>query len=378
MLFFLFYAYRSLLARLRANMMSMLAVALFVTGGSLGLAYYLAVKEIVVAAPPENIIVVNKSASTEVDSKLDLESARKVLVLDGIATQNGVRLAARELVSEMFLERTDYDHFEKATPIRGLDETSFAVHRAKLVSGSMMAPGSFDILVGRRLAKSHPHLAVGAQLAMPAGPGKIVGIFATGGGPMEDEIWTLRPALELHSKLKHSSSVTLVAADVARVPDTVASINANRDIDARAATVADFRAENAGLATIARTVMIMLILLSIVATFVISTTFNAAVLVRMPELGAMAAIGIRRGVLGRVVLVESLLLGFAGAVIGVIASEIIANVMDAIPLGANPVELSLPPIVPIVGLALGVIVGLIGGIVPAFRVRRLNILEALR
>src|SRR4029078_4703142 len=80
----LFYAYRSLLAVVRANLISVFSVALFVAGGSLGLSYYLSLRGMVTTAPPENVIVVSKGALAERESKLKLETARKIVLLEGI------------------------------------------------------------------------------------------------------------------------------------------------------------------------------------------------------------------------------------------------------------------------------------------------------
>ena len=354
----------------------MLSVALFVTGGSLGLAYYLSLEHLLVTAPPENIIVVSKGAGSEIEGSLELESARKLELLDGIKRE-GDPLAARELVAQAYLAPPNYKHYEAPRTLRGIDADSVAVHRVTLVQGVAPAAGSLEVIVGKRLAARFK-LAVGGALALPAGSSKIVGVFDADGSSFEDEVWTPRAALELHSKLTDTSSVTIVAQSVGGVPDLIDRINANKDLDAHAATVAAYRSNGAGLATIARTVLVLLVLLATVATFVIAMTMNAAVLLRMAEFGSLAAIGIRRGVLARIVLVESALLGVIGAVVGMLASLLIANRLGAIPLGANPVELAMPAIVIVVGLALGVMVGVIGGVVPALQVSRLNVLEALR
>ena len=77
-------------------------------------------------------------------------------------------------------------------------------------------------------------------------------------------------------------------------------------------------------------------------------------------------------------LAEGTLLCFLGAAIGVGASVLAIGALGFIGLGRNPVEITSSPAVVAIGLALGVLVGLLGGIAPAIQVKRLDILATLR
>ena len=369
------YVYRSLLARFRANALTMLAVCLFVVGASLGLSFYFGLQSMLIdTTPPENIIVLSKGASSEGGSKIALESARKVVLLEGIKKTGDVPLAVRELVTRVYL----VEEGTEPVPIRGIDEQSLAVHRATLVTGAMPAAGTLEILLGRRVAERYPNMKVGSDIPLPAGPSKIVGIISAQGGPIEDEVWTPRGALETHLNVKFSSSVTLVADSPDRVQALVDQINFSKDLDAQAVPVAKLRERSADLGTIAKVVLVLLILLSIVATFALATTMSAAAAVRMPELAALAAIGIHRRVLGRIILFESILLGVVGALIGLGVSTLVRSQIGSISLGENPVELASTGKILLIGVGLGVVVGLIGGFTPAMRVARLDIMKSLR
>ena len=72
-----------------------------------------------------------------------------------------------------------------------------------------------------------------------------------------------------------------------RVPALVEQINSSKDLRAQAAPVAAFREDLAGLGTITVTVLVLLVLLSLVVTFAIATTMNAAVVMRLPEFAAL-------------------------------------------------------------------------------------------
>jgi putative ABC transport system permease protein len=375
----LFYVWRSLIARLRGNALTMLSIVLFVVGSSVGLTVYSNLKgRLVDATPREHILVLANGAVSEEGSRLDLEAARKVVLLDGLKQDSGAALSTLETVGSVDVNTSNFARYEDPATIRGIDERSLKVHGVTLTAGTAPEAGTLQVIVGRRLAKRHTNLALGGSVFMPGGEAKISGIFEAGGSPYEDELWTPRSAFEVHLKQKYVSSLTVVAESEARVPELVAKINGTKEYSARAIALKNYRESGSGLETILRTVLVLVLLLSIVATSAIATTMNAAVSVRLPEFAAMIAIGIRRGVIARTVLAESLLLAMFGSVLGVAIAELIRNVIGTVKLGAYPIDLDAVAIVPVFGLVLGVIVGLLGGVAPMIQIRRLDIIRKLR
>ena len=375
---FLVYVYRSLRARMRANVITVLSIMLFVAGSTTGLAVYLDFKrQLVDSTPAENILVLGRGAASEEASNLSLDAANKIALLDGIRKIDNVPLATRELVSNVAVNTTNFTRFEPFATVRGIDEQSAAVHGARLVKGTLPERGSLQVIVGRRLALKHPHLQVGGTLFLPGGESQVSGIFEAGGSRFEDEVWTLREALERHLKKKFTTSMSLVAERAADVPALVDKINRSKDLEAQAAPLASFAEAGAGLDAILKTVLAMLVLLAVVATAAIAATMNAALIARLPELTTLAAIGIRRGQLARIVVLESVMLALVGSILGVLASELVRRQVGMITFGPIPLELTANPIVPVVGLALGLAVGVVGGVAPAIAVLRLD-LKTLR
>jgi putative ABC transport system permease protein len=373
------YAYRSLLARGRANAITLLTVAVFVAGGTLGMAFYLGLKRMTAnAAPPANIGVISKGATTEADSVLDLETVNRLAVRDGVRMDGATPLVVREMVTEIELDTWDDGTYRRASRLRGIEELSLRVHGVSLVSGRAPAPNSLEILAGRRAAASGSKLKLGSVVHLPAGDCKVVGIFSAHDSPLEAEIWTPRSAVELHTNLSQINSVTLVADDASRVPKIVEEINTSKDLRAYAASYATWWGEGAGLRAVTLTVLVLLIVLSSVAAVAIAATMNASVVIRIPELATFAAIGIRRSLLGNLVMFESVLLGAAGGVVGILIAIAIGTQAGSLPFGENPVPLAPTLVLGVFGVGLGIAVGLLGSITPAFRVRRLDVLGALR
>ena len=364
------YVFRSFMARRRANAVTIVSIALFVAGGSLGLSYYRSLDQILRgSAPADNVIVLAEGALTELESMLPLPTAQKIM--------HEHPLAVRELVSSVFLDKVHVNTFSDATPIRGIDDQSLRVHHVTVVTGRPPERGTLEIMIGRGVAKRFPQLTVGSDMPLPSGAAKITGVFTAGHGPYEDEVWTPRAALELHLKTDVTSSVTFVAERADLVPSIVERINQSKDLDAHAFSLATYRADGAGLAAIAKMLLVMLVLLFVVTIFAIAKTMNAAVSIRMPELAAMAALGYRRGLLARLVAIEAILLALVGGLVGVALGELARSLIGHVTFGIT-VELTFTALAPLIALGLAVVVGLVGGFLPAFAVRRLSILEALR
>lgn len=363
---------------MRANLLTMLAICLFVAGASLGLSAYRNLHaRLVSTAPAENIVVMSQGAASERGSRLALESARKVELLDGLRRDGDAPLLARELVGSVFVNTADV-RFQMPAIIRGTDARSAKVHGATVVTGTWPEPGTLQVAVGRRVAEKNPEIKIGSTLSLPGGVAPVTGIFSAGSSPYEDEVWTPRPALEIHLKATYASSVTVVAESASQVPALIERINTNKDMKAQATALTTLRAKGAGIETILRVVLVLLVLLSVVATIAIATTMNAAVMTRMPELAAMVAIGIRRSVLGRMVVVESLLLAMIGAALGLGLAQLVRFQVGTIDLGDTPIQLTADPLVLGVGLVLAVIVGVVGSIAPSLMVRRLDVIASMR
>jgi ABC-type antimicrobial peptide transport system permease subunit len=375
---FFFYVYRSAVKRMRANAITIVSVALFVAGCTLGLGFYYSLRSLLHTASPTDVVVIGKGATSEASSMLDIESARKIVILDGVKKTGDASLATRELLSRVYLDTNAFKTYRSPVPIRGIDEQSLAVHHAKVIQGSLPAHGTLDVMLGKRAMRANPTLVMGSEIALPAGAAHVVGIFEAEGSPYEDEVWTPRAALELHIKAKASSSVTLVAESADAVPALVDRINNSKDLKAQALPLTKFREDRFGLRSLATTVFVLLLLLSVVAISAIATTMHAAMVTRLPELAALAAIGIPRSTLRRIIIMESVLIAVMGAILGIVLGQLIRTRIGAIWLAESPIMVSSSMLMPLIGLGLGLLVGLAGGLPSGIIVGRLDIIRAMR
>ncbi|MEU1402091.1 FtsX-like permease family protein [Streptomyces sp. NPDC005728] len=120
----------------------------------------------------------------------------------------------------------------------------------------------------------------------------------------------------------------------------------------------------------------------LVGIFLIINTFSMLVAQRTREIGLMRAIGSSRGQVNRSVLVEALLLGVIGSVLGVGAGVGIAvglmKLMGATGMHLSTDDLTVAWTTPVLGLLLGVIVTVLSAYLPARRAGKVSPMAALR
>jgi putative ABC transport system permease protein len=120
----------------------------------------------------------------------------------------------------------------------------------------------------------------------------------------------------------------------------------------------------------------------LVGIFLIINTFSMLVAQRTREIGLMRAIGSSRKQVNRSVLVESLLLGFVGSILGVGAGVGIAiglmKLMGMAGMNLSTEDLTIKATTPVIGMILGVVVTVLAAYLPARRAGKVSPMAALR
>ncbi|KPI26333.1 protein of unknown function DUF214 [Actinobacteria bacterium OV450] len=120
----------------------------------------------------------------------------------------------------------------------------------------------------------------------------------------------------------------------------------------------------------------------LVGIFLIFNTFSMLVAQRTREIGLMRAIGADRGQINRSILVEALLLGVVGSVLGIGAGIGIAvglmKLMGSMGMHLSTDDLTVLPATPVLGLVLGIVVTVVSALVPALRAGKVSPMAALR
>ncbi|TWT77104.1 Macrolide export ATP-binding/permease protein MacB [Posidoniimonas polymericola] len=110
----------------------------------------------------------------------------------------------------------------------------------------------------------------------------------------------------------------------------------------------------------------------------ILNTMLMAVFERTKEIAMMRAVGWRRSRVMRLVMSEALLLAFGGAVLGTLGAIVLLRLLAQTPSAGRIVSGDISGEVVLQGFVVAMLLGLLGGLYPAYRAARLTPIEGLR
>ncbi len=215
---------------------------------------------------------------------------------------------------------------------------------------------------------------------------RVIGIV-TGDGPVPTPFGrTAWITLDSARQLFATDAVTVVDVDVALGADEGAVAEALTRaltidpyvLETPADIAAALRASTLDLRTIFAIVAAVVLF---VAAFLIFNTISMTVAERLREVGLMRAAGATRRQVGWIFVLQALVVGVAGALLGAVLGLALGAVVLAMlraTEGIRVTAVTLDPVGPVFALGLGVLVTVVAAIEPAWRAGRLSPVEALR
>jgi ABC-type antimicrobial peptide transport system permease subunit len=384
------YSLRNVRARPTRSVMTAGVIALVVVAATLFLGLISSLKRtMVVSGDPRNLVVMRKGSDNDGSSQLSLEAFQAIRFFDGIARDAGDQpLVSPELVVQPFL-RT-HDGGRENVLARGVEPAALEVHdKVRIVAGRMFRPSSGEAIIGRGVASRYVGAELGNELEFGRGRWKVVGVFDAEGSSFESEVWV--DVRELANDAKRPfpySGVRLRAASAGDLTRLARRIDDDPRYALDAQPETDYYAKQSESANSLYVLVIgIAVLAGIGAGFGAANTMYAAVQSRTAEIGTLRALGFsRRAILVsfQIEAVALSLLGFAlGALCAVGLSYVLDWLLGGVAFGAatfttNVITLRVSPSDLIGALGLALLVGILGGLGPAWRAARLRPIEALR
>lgn len=380
------YNIRSLSVRWVTTLLTILAIAVVVFASILtfGMIEGLA-NAFKSSGDPEDLIVMRQGSNDELSSTISPEVARDLLTVEGLATDSeGKPIAAREFVTVIIQKRRGQDATANIV-IRGTESASRLLRRDfGIVEGRDLEPGVNELIASKKMAQRFEGAGLGEVIEVNGVDFTVVGLFEAGGSAAESEVWAdLR---DLNSAQKFGDAVSVVNL---RVPDDgarlalIERIQGNEQFKLDAKTEETYFASLQSSSSIALKVIgyVIAFFLTIGAMFAASNTMYAAVASRGREIGTLRALGFSRRTVLTSFLCESLVICLLGGVLGCLAT-VPFNGITGGTQGSTFSEVafsfSFGPKVLAQGMILALAMGLIGGLFPALRAVRLQIVGALR
>lgn len=380
------YSLRNLFTRRLTTFLtaSGMALVVFVFAAVLMLAEGLQ-KTLVETGSYENVVVIRKAAGSEVQSGIDRQQASIVETQPEIAIgADGKPLVAKELVVLIALPKRGSDKPSNIV-IRGTGEQSIAVRpQVKLVQGRMPRPGSSEIISGSSIAKRFQGGGLGESLRFAMRDWTVVGVFDAGNTSFNSEIWgDVDQFMQAFRRPAFSSEIFRL-----REPSEFEKIKSRIEHDPRLTLEAMrepeyYKKQSEMMAKFLRILGLTLtIIFSLGAVIGAMITMYSAVASRVFEIGTMRALGFQRRSILSAFLMEALLLGFLGGAAGLFFASFLqlftVSTLNFQTFSELAFTFSLTFGITYKAMSFSLIMGFVGGVLPAVRASRMNIVEALR
>jgi len=396
------YSFRSIAVRKGSSTMAVLGIALvvvvFVTLLALAAGFS---KAIECSGSPQNIIVLRKGADAELQSQVTLDAARIISELPVVATDaDGQRLCVWESV--VILSRPKRGGGEASFTVRGTREVSRQVHsEVRLKEGRWLKPGTNEAIVGKGLVQRMENLGLGQRVTIGRYTWYIVGIFEAGGSSLESELWMDGPLMQsafrrggvFQSVLFRAAGDPSAALRQLRAllgeaeagqppPDPRLADPRLQAVEAQSED--EYYRKQAKLVSDLITILGGLLtgIMAIGAITGAMNTMYAAVSQRKREIGCLLAMGFTPNAIWLAFMAESLLLSCGGALLGCLISLAFNGMKTGTTNWATfsetAFEFTITPEILAAASLLALLMGFIGGVLPAFRAARLKVVDALR
>jgi putative ABC transport system permease protein len=268
--------------------------------------------------------------------------------------------------------------------LRGVSPRAFDVRGGiRLLSGRNIRPGLYEILAGEKAASLFA-LKVGGQVKIQKHQWDVVGVFASEGSGFESELWGDLEVMaqEFHReggyqslvlRLKDPQSLASFAKETADNPGVQLEVKEERRFY-------EDEAGPTGRAILGLAVFVSVIM-GIGAVFGAMNTMYAVVAARTREIGTLRALGFSRLAVLVAFILESAFLALIGGLLGCLLA-LPADGLTTATGGPNFAELAFAFRITLQavasGLVFAVVMGVCGGLLPAFRGARQPIVNALR
>ncbi len=381
-----YYSLRNLWTRRLTTILTSLGMALVVLvfAATLMLAEGLQ-KTLVETGSYDNVVVLRKASNSEVQSGVERSQASIVESLPEVAAgPDGRPVLDKELVVLINLTKRGTNKPANVV-IRGVGEQGLPLRpQVRLIAGRMPRHGSAEVIAGKSIAERFQGGGIGETLHFGMRDWTVVGTFSAGTTGFNSEIWGDVDQLMQAFRRPVYSSVLFRLRDSSafeRIKERIEN-DPRLTLEAKRET-RYYYDQSAQMAMFLRILGLSLtVIFSLGAMIGAMITMYAAVANRTTEIGTMRALGFSRFSILTAFILESLLLGLVGGAVGVFFSSfmqlITISTMNWQTFSELAFNFTLTFEIVWKSLLFSLIMGFIGGVLPAFRASRMSIVDALR
>jgi putative ABC transport system permease protein len=381
------YNIRNMILRRGLTVMTALGIGLTVTTAVFLMMLLAGLKKAFVSSgDPLNVLVVRKGSTSELVGGFAKDKLPILRTLPGIALDShGQPMVSGEWVVLVALPRKNGSGNVNVT-LRGMEQDGIELRtrHAKLLDGRWFQPGQAEVVVSKSVQGRYSHTNVGDIIDFGKGPWKVVGTFDGGGSSYDSEIWAdVNQVANQFNRQNAIGNVYLRATDPVAAQALKHRVSDDQQLQLEGALETEYwdkqTSSGGGIKVMG---WIVGFTMAIGSIFAAANTMYAAVAYRSREIATLRVIGFRRGSILTSFVFESVLLALLGAAVGIVLmlpfngmSTSTANQQTF-----SEVVFKMQLTFPVIGWAVvfAVVMGLIGGVAPAWSAARRDILAALR
>jgi ABC-type lipoprotein release transport system permease subunit len=333
----------------------------------------------------DNVVLIRRAADTEVQSGIDRVQANIAASHPAIALgTDGQRMLSKETVVLISLIKRDSEKPSNVI-IRGVGQRALALRpQVRLTAGRMFRPGASEIIAGASIARRFAGAGIGETLRFGQREWTVVGLFDAGNSGFDSEIWgDADQLMQAFRRIAYS-------AIVLRLDDTAHFDGFKKDIEGDPRLTLDAKREQTFYSDQSKTLsnfisilgLTLSVIFSIGAMIGATITMYASVANRVGEIGTLRALGFQRRSILAAFLAEAMLLALAGGVVGLAFASLMQFLSFSTTNFQSFSELAfgfrLNAAIVVKTLLFSLVMGMVGGLLPALRAARMQIVDALR
>jgi putative ABC transport system permease protein len=331
-------------------------------------------------------IILRSGATSELTSGFSNEQTLIIANMPGVLKDGDKPVSSAELFVVVDITKRS-NNKDANVPFRGIQDGAFDVRDGvALVDGRMFETGKNEMIVGRGVEQEFVGIGVGDTIRFGLVDWQVVGAFEAGGSSAESEIWTdVRVLQDAYRRGNSYQSVRVRLESPESIDALKEALEADPRVDVDVSSERDYYAAQAeGLSRFIRVLGYPItFLMAIGAVFGALNSMYSSVSSRGTEIATLRALGFGPFAVLVSTIIESTLLALVGGLLGGALAYAVFNGFRVSTFNGNSFsqvvfDFAVTGDLLGQGFTVALIIGLVGGILPAVRAARLPVAQALR
>jgi len=335
----------------------------------------------------DNAIILRQGSDAELSSGFNADQVAMLAAKEMVAhAPDGAPLAVGESVVVVTLEKKGTDGVSNVQ-VRGTGPIVWDLRpEVQIIAGRKPQPGTDEVVIGKAIRGSFQGCDLGQSFDLKKNrPVKVVGIFSAAGSTFESEVWAdvdfVRAAFGRPTNIS-SARVHLTSAS--KFDAFKADVESDKTLGLQVVRESVYYERQAGPTGFFLTFLgvVIAVFFALGAIIGASITMYAQVSNRTKEIGTLRALGFSRTSILSSFVIEALLVAAVGGLIGVLVSLIMGmftfSTMNFATWSEIVIRFSTSPSIVISSLIFALVMGFVGGFLPALRAARMSPLAAIR